>query len=139
MKRLSLLTLSVVMLAGSLTCCHSASAQATADRDVETPTETSTNPTDKEWYYGPTENPEKPKEAKTLGRLRAEQRAQQRQNRLETLRWYGISTARPLSSGMPFTSAYNPSWTRPTGPRYVWQTSYRPRVLVTPYHSSYYR
>lgn len=139
MKRLSLLTLSVVMLAGSLTCCHSASAQDAAGQDVDAPTETSTETTGKDWYYGPTENQEKPKEAKSPGRLRAEQRAQQRQNRLETLRWYGISTARPLSSGMPFTSAYNPSWTRPTGPRYVWQTSYRPRVLVTPHYPSYYR
>lgn len=88
------------------------------------------------WYYGPTGTEP---ETKPLGRLRAEARARQRTTRLESMRWYGFSASRPTASGIPFTTKYSPSWTRPGGRPFAWYTSQRPVVNVTPYYSGFFR
>ena len=147
---LSRLALSPLLLLGTLVGSPSALAQEAgistrlspnfsepaSEPPIAEPSTGQSNTSENGWYYGPTSKKE---EAKPLGRQRAELRARQRSARMANLRWFGISASRPISSGLPFTSAYNPSWTRPTGRRYVLQTSHRPAVIVSPYRHAYYR
>ncbi len=146
MKRLSLLPLALLLLASCLSSglifCNSARAQGAntrvsgADQPVSSLGEESATTADKEWYYGPTTTK---KEAKPLGRQKAELRARQRLARMESMRWYGFSASRPTAAGIPFTTMYSPAWTRPGGRPFAWYTSQRPIVIVSPYYPSYYR
>jgi hypothetical protein len=43
-------------------------------------------------------------------RAKAEFRAAQRMRRIESLKWYGLSNARPQVNGDPFHSDYAPHW-----------------------------
>jgi len=132
MKCQFILTLVLLLSGSSLFCGGNAIAQETSN-EVDAAAK---SPAAKQWYYGPTT---KQPEPKALGRQRALHRAQQRQNRMETMRWYGFSASRPTATGIPFTSMYSPQWTRPGGRPYAWYTSQRPVVVVSPYFPSYYR
>lgn len=82
-----------------------------------------------EWYYGSEET-----EKKSLAREKAELKAQQRMDRLASLRWYGFIPGRPTATGMPFTTMYSPAWTRPGGQPFAWYTGYQqPIVYNAPY------
>ncbi len=120
----------LLLLAGSI-CSTTAMAQE-PDQSVKPDSAAA----EKEWYYGPTGEPQ---EAKTLGRQRAELRARQRLTRMESMRWYGFSASRPTASGIPFTTMYSPTWTRPGNRPYAWYTSQRPVVVISPYYPTYYR
>jgi hypothetical protein len=69
----------------------------------------------------------------TVAREKSMARSHQRMARLEAMRWYGFSGARPTASGMPFTTMYSPAWQQPGGRPFAWHTSSRP---VTIYHMS---
>lgn len=56
---------------------------------------------------------------------KAQVRAAQRQARLASLSWYGMSNARPTASPTPFTTLYSPVWQMPGGRPYAWHY-YRP-------------
>lgn len=56
---------------------------------------------------------------------KAAARAQQRQLRLASLNWYGMSNSRPQASGTPFTSRYSPVWEAPGGSPYSWNPTYQ--------------
>jgi hypothetical protein len=60
------------------------------------------------------------KDPKMAVRARAEFRANQRQQRLESMRWFGFSNARPRASSDPFNSDYSPGWTANPG-YYPWR------------------
>jgi hypothetical protein len=51
--------------------------------------------------------------------------------RLEAMRWYGFSNSRPISSGMPGTSAYSQSWRQSGGLPYAWYRAGRPTVIYS--------
>jgi len=75
---------------------------------------------------------------KSIAQQKSQQRAEQRMARLEAMRWYGFSASRPTASGMPFTSSYSPSWTRPGGRPFSWYSGGRPGVVISrPYHRPY--
>jgi hypothetical protein len=96
-------------------------SQAQAQQDAQ-PEATAPGTSDQDWYYG--DNDQQPE--KSIGRLRSEQRAQQRMARLESMRWYGFSASRPTASAMPFTTMYSPAWTRSGGRPFAWYTGERP-------------
>ncbi len=56
---------------------------------------------------------------------KAQARAYQRQARLASMSWYGMSNSRPQASPTPFTSRYSPTWEMPGGRPYSWYPSYR--------------
>jgi hypothetical protein len=60
------------------------------------------------------------KDPKMAVRARAEFRANQRQQRLESMRWFGFSNSRPRASSDPFNSDYSPGWTSNPG-YYPWR------------------
>lgn len=82
-----------------------------------------------DWYYGT----EQPEPQKSIARQKSELRAQQRMDRLASLRWYGFTPGRPTAAGMPFTTMYSPEWTRPGGRPYAWYSGY-PTVV---YNNTY--
>ncbi|NOY30074.1 MAG: hypothetical protein GXP28_07795 [Planctomycetes bacterium] len=88
-----------------------------------------------DWYYG-SEAKQVPK--MSIAQQKSQKRAEQRMARLEAMRWYGFSASRPTASGMPFTSSYSPSWTRPGGRPFSWHSGSGPGVVISrPYHRPY--
>jgi hypothetical protein len=58
-------------------------------------------------------------------------RAAQRQARIASMQWYGMSNARPTAATTPFCSQYSPSWQMPGGRPYAWYTSGRPVYVLS--------
>jgi hypothetical protein len=48
-------------------------------------------------------------------RAKADFRAQQRQRRLETMKWFGLSNLRPRATSDPMHSDYSPAWVASPG------------------------
>jgi hypothetical protein len=65
-------------------------------------------------------------------RRRAEIRTQQREDRLASARWYGISNSRPVVSGTPWMGGYSSYWGSNTFDPMRWRAAPAP-VVVAPY------
>ncbi len=50
------------------------------------------------------------KDPKMAVRAKAEYRAAQRQRRLESMKWFGMSNSRPTANSDPIHGDYSPSW-----------------------------
>lgn len=101
-------------------------SQASAQRSTEQAEAKSDH---NDWYYGSEEKPKK-----SIAQQKAELKAQQRMDRLASLRWYGFTPGRPTATGMTFTTMYSPAWTRPGGQPFAWYTGYQqPIVYDAPY------
>jgi len=59
-------------------------------------------------------------DARAMVQQKAELRAEQRNSRLASSAWYGISNSRPSGSATPFTARYGPVWEMPGGKPYSW-------------------
>jgi len=76
----------------------------------------------------------------TLAQQKAIARAQQRTERLESMRWYGFSGSRPTASGLPWTTMYSPAWQQPGGRPFAWYyASARPTVIYVQPTAPIYR
>ena len=96
---------------------------ATAQQDV--PPAQPTEAHSRDWYYSQTTpTVEKP----PIAVQKAQFRAEQRMNRLETLRRYGLSPNRPPSVAVPFTSVHSLSWMRDGRSPFIYYRSDRSRV-----------
>lgn len=82
---------------------------------------------DQSWYR-PT-NDYQPQTREIIQR-KAQTRAAQRDARLASLNWYGMSNARPTAAPTPFTSLYSPVWQQPGGRPFAWNTSTWPGSVV---------
>jgi hypothetical protein len=60
------------------------------------------------WFYD--QSMRQYKDPKMAVRAKAEFRSEQRQRRLETMRWFGFSNSRPRASSDPFHGDYSPGW-----------------------------
>lgn len=66
-------------------------------------------PTQEMWFYQ--QELKRQQDPKLAIRRRAEMRAQQREQRLASQEWYGISPSRPPANFTPWTGGlYSPSW-----------------------------
>ncbi len=61
------------------------------------------------WFYD--QQMRQYQDPKMMVRQKAEFHAQQRMRRLESMRWFGFSNARPVASGDPIHGDYSPHWT----------------------------
>lgn len=61
---------------------------------------------------------------------KAQIRAQQRNDRMASMQWYGQSNARPQAAITPFTSRYSPLWEMPGGTPYSWVPQSRPGYVM---------
>lgn len=66
-------------------------------------------------------------------RRKAELRAAQRQQRLESQRWFGVTNLRPSASPVPFYGSYSPTWAGSAADPHLWYGS--GSTYVT-YHTS---
>jgi hypothetical protein len=113
------------MLAASAFSIALARGQELTDESVSEPAASA----EESWYRAAAPSADK----MTVAREKSMARSHQRMARLEAMRWYGFSGARPTASGMPFTTMYSPAWQQPGGRPFAWHTSSRP---VTIYHMS---
>ena len=65
------------------------------------------------WFYD--QELRQYKDPQMAVRLKADQRAQQRMRRLESMRWYGFSNSRPRASSDPYNTDYAPGWVATPG------------------------
>lgn len=62
---------------------------------------------------------------------KAQVRAEQRQDRMASMSWYGMSNSRPNAATTPFTSRYSSVWEMPGGRPYSWNPSWsRPDYVL---------
>lgn len=104
-----------------------------ADWDVTTGPElpSSGSVTPEMWFYiQEYRRHQSPKEAV---RRKAELRAAQRQQRLETQRWFGFTNLRPPASPVPYFGTYSPAWTGGSWDPYHWHGVNTPYVT---YHTT---
>lgn len=54
---------------------------------------------------------------------KAQARAAQRNARMTSMAWYGMSNARPTAAPTPFMTLYSPVWQQPGGRPFAWYTA----------------
>jgi hypothetical protein len=91
------------------------------------------NPQEQSWNRE--QNASARMDARTYIQQRAQARAQQRQDRIAAMNWYGMSNGRPNAATTPFTSRYSSVWEMPGGRPYSWTPAWsRPSyILAWPY------
>jgi hypothetical protein len=82
---------------------------------------------DQTWYQAPTNYQP---DTRAIIHQKAQTRAAQRDARMASLQWYGMSNARPTAAPTPFTSLYSPVWQQPGGRPFAWNTSNWPTSVV---------
>lgn len=81
-----------------------------------------------QWFY---ESGQMKVDPLRVHQAKSAQRAAQRQARIASLNWYGMSVARPTASATPFTGMYSPAWQMPGGRPFAWYPrSYQSTVYI---------
>jgi hypothetical protein len=78
------------------------------------------------YYPAPTPRPE----PRAIIHAKAQARAYERQSRLASMSWYGMSNSRPIATTTPFTSRYSPLWEMPGGRPYSWHAGSWPTYVL---------
>jgi hypothetical protein len=81
-------------------------------------------------YTQPIQAPSYEPNPRAIIHQNAQTRAQQRQLRMASMAWYGLSNSRPTASPTPFTTLYSPVWQMPGGRPYAWYSTSRPTYLI---------
>ena len=69
-------------------------------------------------------------DARAIVQQKAQARAEQRNDRLATSSWYGMSNSRPTTAASPSASRYGSVWEMPGGRPYSWYPAYaRPNYV----------
>jgi hypothetical protein len=79
------------------------------------------------WYR---EQPAYKPDIQAIIHQKAQIRGDQRQARLASLSWYGMSNSRPTGAPTPFTSRYSPVWEMPGGRPFAWYPYARPGYVM---------
>lgn len=85
-------------------------------------------PTAQMWFYE--QAMQQYHDPKASVRAKAEFRAAQRQRRLASSKWFGISNARPMASTTPFMGTYSPVWTSGNWDPSQWSGSSSAPIVV---------
>ena len=78
------------------------------------------------YYQQPTYRPD----TRAIIHQKAQTRAYQRQSRLASMSWYGMSNGRPTAAPTPFMTLYSPVWQMPGGRPFAWHTRTWPTYVV---------
>jgi len=113
-----------VLVALGLTTCSI--AFAAGDMLHATISET-TPPQEPSWYR---EQANTKSDSLQLIQQRAQVRAEQRNSRMASMQWYGMSNSRPQANATPFTGRYSPVWEMPGGRPYAWYPQARPGYVM---------
>lgn len=74
---------------------------------------------DQSWYQTPSNQRA---DTRAIIQRKAQTRAAQRDARMASLNWYGMSNARPTAAPTPFMTLYSPVWQMPGGRPFAWNT-----------------
>lgn len=120
MSRTSYLALALLLMAGSIQA-QEKPRESNLRRDTVAAPGATVSQTPEMWFYEQERSHwENPREAV---RRKAESRSTQRSNRIASMRWYGMSNARPSANATPITSTYSPTWTSNNFDPYRWNTA----------------
>ena len=115
-----ILQVGIVSVGVSACSCFAAGTLMNADAEEES----------HEQSWNREQKPNYRQDARAIVQQKAQARAEQRNDRLATSSWYGISNSRPSGSSTPFTSRYGSSWEMPGGRPYSWYPAYaRPNYV----------
>jgi hypothetical protein len=87
-------------------------------------------PTPEMWFYE--QERSRYDDPKMAIRRRAETRAQQRQDRMASMQWYGMSNSRPSVSITPLCGGYSAYWGSNSYDPLRWRSSAAPLVVARP-------
>ena len=129
MRNTHLATLSLTVLIWSLSAAGSARAQNTADkgRDENSLAGVPTL-TPEMWFYQ--QQLRRYEDPQVAIHRKAEYRAEQRQQRLTSMRWYGLSNMRPYVHPTPWFSSYSPAWVGGGWDSYHWPGTPSRRYVI---------
>jgi hypothetical protein len=94
---------------------------------VATRDATTADERDESWYYT---QPSYRPNPRAIIHAKAQTRAAQRQTRLASMAWYGMSNSRPTGAPTPFTSRYSPVWEVPGGRPFTWHDRTWPTYVL---------
>jgi hypothetical protein len=92
------------------------------------------SPTPEMWFYE--QERVRYEDPKGAVRRKAEARAAQREGRLASLKWYGMSNSRPVAGTTPLFGTYSPMWVSNSPDMYRWHAGV-PAVVVRPGNGLY--
>lgn len=84
-------------------------------------------PTPEMWFYQ--QQLKRVDDPKLAVREKAEARASARQQRIESLKWYGLSNSRPVVSNTPWWGGYSAYWGSNTYDTLRWRSAQAPIML----------
>jgi hypothetical protein len=129
------ITLSLLLLLAARTCAaQDAKSDLRRDTAPVAPRDASlgtVTPTPEMWFYE--QERSRQDDPKLAVRRRAELRGQQRQDRLASMQWFGMSNSRPTASPTPWFGGWSPYWGSNTYDVLRWRASTAPVVVVQPY------
>lgn len=99
-------------------------------RDATPPTSVPVSPTPEMWFYE--QERIRHDDPKAAVRRNAEYRAAQRQSRIESMKWFGMSNSRPMASGTPHMGTYSPYWSSTNHDPYRWTMGQQPTIVLRP-------
>jgi hypothetical protein len=115
-----ILQVGVVSVGLSACSCFAAGAMINANADEESH--------EQSWNREQKSNTKQ--DARAIVQQKAQARAEQRNDRLATSAWYGISNSRPTTSSTPWGSRYGSQWEMPGGRPNSWYPAYaRPNYV----------
>jgi len=106
MKRFAIIFALPLLLAGGVARAERPVAAGLGIDTVVSPGELKATP--EMWFYD--QAMRQYKDPKMAVRANAEFRAEQRQRRLESMKWFGFSNSRPTANSDPFHGDYSPGW-----------------------------
>jgi hypothetical protein len=128
MKRIAL-SLTALMILGAGVSLAQDKGKVDLRRDNQPPGALSTTPVSPEvWLYE--QERERYDNPQAMVRRRAEIRGAQRQQRLASMKWYGLSNARPDHTPTPWFGPQSPRWGSNSGHPYIWHARTTPRVVL---------
>ena len=104
-------------------------------RDIAPATSGAVSPTAEMWFYE--QERIRHDDPKSAVRRNAEYRAAQRQGRIESMKWFGMSNSRPTASSTPIMGTYSPTWTSNTSDPFRWAAGRQPAVVLRPGAGTY--
>ena len=128
MKRIAL-SVAAIMLLGAGASLAQDKGKVNLRRNAQPPGALSTTPVTPEvWLYE--QERERYDDPQAMVRQRAEIRGAQRQRRLASMKWYGLSNARPDHSPTPWFGPQSPRWGSNTLHPYLWRANVTPHVVL---------
>jgi hypothetical protein len=140
MRRVSIVIGVLVVCSSGVAWAQSESSKSAAaakpDSGIISPGDL--KPSENMWFYQ--QAMRQYADPKLAVRHAAELRRQQRQQRLASMDWYGLSNSRPQASSDPVHSDYSPGWTANNlYYPYRWTGPTTPIVVINPDAGQYYR